>query len=236
MPDLPSIVLVAGFGDGAAMFSAMRDTALASRYRLQPIDLPGFAGTPALDGPTTLEALAGVVHEVALRERARIVVAHSVASIIASLAARRPGSPIDTILSLEGNLTADDAYFSGTAADHADPDAFRAAFLQRLDDMAVAQPIIRRYRAIASIADPRALWELGRDARRFSDDQVPGEVLCETATVWYFYNPENCPPSTLHWLRRHPMRTVKMSGATHWPSVDQPDALAQRILAALADA
>ena len=230
---LPAILFVAGFGDGAEMFAALAETALAARYRLLPIDLPGFAGTPAIDGPTSLDALAEIVHDHAVREHARIVVAHSVASIIASLAARRHGSPIDTILSLEGNLTASDAYFSGTAADYADPRQFRDAFLRRLDDMADSRPIFRRYREIVGRADPQALWDLGCDARRFSQAHVPGELLRETDTVWYLYNPDNCPPSTLEWLRGNPINTIKMDGASHWPSVDQPDRLAQNILDAL---
>ena len=211
----------------------MHKTVLSYRYRLHPIDLPGFAGTKPLDGPTTLEALADVVHGIVLDAHARIVVAHSVASIIASLAARRRGSPIDTIISLEGNLTAEDAYFSGMAADFPDPGAFRQAFLHRLDAMARTQPVIRRYREIVSRADPQALWELGCDARRFSDAQVPGDVLRETATVWYLYNPSHCPPSSQDWLRRNPVREIHLDGATHWPSVDQPDVLARRILEAL---
>ena len=232
----PTILFVPSFGDGAELYASMHQTVLWFRYRLLAVDLPGFAGTKPLNGPTTVEALADVVHGMASDAGARIVVAHSAGSIIASLAARRPGSPIDTIIALEGNLTADDAYLSGTAADHETPAAFRQAFLSRLDEMARTQPIVRRYRKIVSKADPQALWELGCDVRRFSDAQMPGEVLRDTATVWYLYNPANCPPATLDWLRRNPLQTIRLDGASHWPSVAEPDMLAQRILEALGDA
>lgn len=229
----PVLILLAGFGDGGEMFAPLQDTVLARHTRLAPLDLPGFAGTPALPGPTSLEALAEVVHETAVREDARVLVAHSVASIIASLAAGRRDSPVETIVSLEGNLTAEDAYFSGTAADYDDAESFKTAFLARLDEMAEAQPVVRRYAETVRQADPRALWELGCDARRFSETHIPGEVLRRAAEAIYVYNPDNCATASLEWLKRSAMKTVILDGASHWPSVDQPQILAQRMLEAL---
>lgn len=230
---LPSILCVAAFGDGASAFAPLQRTELASRYRLVAIDLPGFAGTPALAGPTTLEKLADVVQEAAVREGARTIVAHSLGSIIASLAARRRPAVIDRIVSLEGNLTAEDAYFSGTAADYRNAADFGTAFLRRLDDMAKEQPIVARYRRVVAEADPRALWELGCDARRFSGDSPPGEILAETPEVWYLYNPENCPTKSLEWLHNSSLKRLRMDRATHWKSVDQPHLLAEKIRQAL---
>ncbi len=226
----PTMILLAGFGDGGEMFAPMRESALARYYRLLPLDLPGFAGTAPLPGPTTLEALAEVVHETAVRENARILVAHSVASIIASLAAGRRDSPVKTIVSLEGNLTAEDAYFSGTAADHDDAETFKTAFLARLDEMAETQPVVRRYAEAVRRASPQALWELGCDARRFSEAAVPGDILRGAAEVVYLYNPDNCPPASLQWLDNSELTAVVVAGASHWPSVDQPHVLAQKML------
>lgn len=230
---LPAALLLAGFGDGASMFAQLTRTALAGHFRLIAVDLPGFGGRPALDGTTSLERLAEIVHHNALQERARIVVAHSLSSIVASLAARRTPSAIDTILSLEGNITAEDAYFSGTAADYSNAHEFRSAFLKRLDVLVAKQPIVARYRDSVATADPQALWELGCDARRFSDEYHPGEVLSESATICYLYNPENCPDGTLEWLRRSSIKRVRMENATHWKSVDQPELLSKEILQAL---
>ncbi len=230
----PVLILLAGFGDGGEMFAPLTDTVLAQRFRLLPLDLPGFAGRPALPGPTSLEALAKVVHEVAVREDTRVLVAHSVASIIASLAAGRADSPVQTIVSLEGNLTAEDAYFSGTAADYDDAESFKTAFLARLREMAETQPVVRRYAETVRRADPRALWELGCDARRFSETHIPGEVLRRAAEAIYVYNPENCAPASLEWLARSGMKTVILEGASHWPSVDQPELLAAKMLDVLA--
>ena len=228
----PTILFIAGFGDDASMFDGLLSTPLAEGYNLAPLNLPGF-GAPALNEETSLAALAEFVADAARETDAGIVVAHSVASIIASLAAKDPDCPLTTILSLEGNITAEDAYFSGTAADYDDPHVFRTAFLRRLDEMARSEPIVKRYRDVVSRADPIALWQLGCDARRFSSEHVPGKVLMSSAQVTYFYNPANCPKETLQWLEANPMNRIELKNATHWKSVDQPGLLADKILKVL---
>ncbi|WP_425090879.1 alpha/beta fold hydrolase [Tropicimonas sp. S265A] len=228
----PAILLIAGFGDNASMFEGLSGTHLARTHRLFPTDLPGF-GAPPLKSRTTLEALADVVAEKATEVGAEIIVAHSVASIIASLAAQRSDCPVRVILSLEGNITAEDAYFSGTAANYDDPARFRIEFLKRLDQMAKDDPIIARYHQSVSEADQRALWQLGTDARRFSSRHVPGDVLKSSCNVVYLYNPENCPETTLAWLDVNPIERIVLENATHWASVDQPELLADKLAEAL---
>ena len=58
----PVILLIAGFGDNASMFDNLNGTPLAARYRLEPLNLPGF-GAPPLATETTLDALADVAGE-----------------------------------------------------------------------------------------------------------------------------------------------------------------------------
>ena len=223
------ILLIAGFGDNVSMYAPLFATPLAQTHSLIALDLPGF-GAPALEGTTSLSSLAIWLADMASDFGAHTVVAHSVASI----AAERPGSPISRIISLEGNLTAEDAYFSGTAADFETPEAFRDAFLERLTEMVKTEPVIARYREAVSKADPLALWQLGTDARAFSERQVPGEILARSAHVTYIYNPENCPEASLRWLAENPMECVVLDQASHWSSVDQPGLLAEQIAVALA--
>jgi len=231
--DRQSIVLTAGFGDSSEMYGSLFETPLASKYRLIPIDLPGFGGAPPLAGDTTLASLAEFVADRAKQEGARTIIAHSASSIIASLAADGFGRPIDTILSLEGNITAEDAYFSGSAANYTDPSEFKDAFIKRLGEMSETQPIVARYLRSVSCADARALWELGCDVRRFSARISPGEILSRSAEVFYLYNPSNCPEATLVWLRTSSIHLIRADSASHWISVDQPEELSRLALAAL---
>ncbi|MEM0930180.1 MAG: alpha/beta hydrolase [Pseudomonadota bacterium] len=232
-PERDRLLCIAGFGDDASMFAPLLETSLTDVVDIQPISLPGFGAPPLSGQKTTLAALADYVDKQARERGARFILAHSVASIIASLAAQREGSPIELIVSLEGNLTAEDAYFSGTAADFEEPEAFRQAFLARLYTMASREPVIARYRQIVTDADPLALWELGCDAHAFSSACVPGDVLLSAAEVVYLYNPDNVPESSLEWLEANPIKAITMPQASHWPSIDQPEALATSITQAL---
>ena len=229
---MTTMVCIAGFGDNKSMFGPLLTTELANRIRILPLDLPGI-NAPPMHGETTLDSLADVVDAAVHVVDAEVVLAHSVASIIASLAAGKIGSPIQTIFSLEGNLTAEDAYFSGTAADYGSAESFHAAFLLRLNTLAKDQPIMERYRAAVTEADPIALWQLGCDTRRFSEQNVPGEILIACAETVYFYNPVNLPEASLEWLHSHDVRRVRLSNASHWASVDQPAQLAEKLTAEL---
>lgn len=228
----PAILLIAGFGDDSSMFTGLLETRLADAYDLIAIDLPGF-GAPRSKTEITLDSLGKYICAKAKEFAAEIIVAHSVASIIASIAANEPDSPITTILSLEGNITADDAYFSGTAANYDDPIVFKSAFLARLEEMSESQPIIKRYHRVVSKADPIALWQLGSDAHRFSSRQIPGELLVSSAKTTYLYNPDNCPQSTLEWLKKNSIEKIILDQATHWVSVSEPHLLSEKILSVI---
>ncbi|MGH1483715.1 MAG: alpha/beta fold hydrolase [Geminicoccales bacterium] len=208
------------------MFEALHTTRAAERIRFVPVDLPGFSADPL--PKTSLKTLAGFVLEQCRFRRARTLVAHSVSSIIASLAARQSNGEISNIVSLEGNLTAEDAYYSGTAADFDDPIVFRSAFLDRLACMA-SDPIVAGYRRRVEQADPEALWMLGRDAKRFSAKNHPGDVLQTSARVLYLYNPVNCSKSSIEWLEASPLHRQQCEGASHWPTIDQSASVAEAI-------
>ena len=219
--DPPPIVCLAGFGDDARMYAPLVEAARGSTVRPLPIDLPGF-GAPAL-GVTSLDGLADHVALACERTGARTIVAHSVASIVATLAAERSAGRVRAIVSLEGNLTAADAYFSGTAADHPAPDVFRQMFLARLDALATDDPVVAGYRSRVVGADPRALWELGREARAFSEREHPGERLAGAAdTVVYVHESANCAEALMAWRRRSALIPVHLVGVAHWPTVDRP--------------
>ncbi len=229
------ILMIAGFGDNASMFEPLLATELARQCELVPLDLPGF-GAPCLSGATSLSALGQWVAQQATQHGATGVMAHSVASIIASIAASAPESQIERIISLEGNLTAEDAYFSGRAAEFDDPASFREWFLPRLAAKAADDPILARYLDAVENADPRTLWELGCDAHRFSQREHPGKWLERSAAVTYVVNRANCAQASIQWLDQSGLDVVELPGASHWPTVDQPKQLAGALMHTLGTA
>ncbi len=227
-----NILMIAGFGDNASMYDPMLQTELADRNMLIPLNLPGF-GAPALAQEATLQALGQWVCDQAIKHEATAIIAHSVASIVASFAARADGAPLQHIISLEGNLTAKDAYFSGRAAEFDDPQAFRDWFLPRLKENAKDDPVLTRYVSEVTLADPTAMWELGSDAHAFSATSHPGELLKASAHAIYVVNRDNCAEESMAWLSTSGISTIELPGASHWPTIDQPEILAAEILRAL---
>ncbi len=182
---------------------------------------------------TTLATLAEFTRIKAKELGATIIVAHSIASVIALVAAGVTNSPLSTIVSLEGSITLDDTFFAQTAADFDDPYTFRTVFLHRLDVLAACKPAFSRYRRAAELADPVALWELGIDVRRFFMTQEPSELFSTSTRVRYLYDPRNCSDSTLKWLETSAAECIVLDDETHCVCADQPDYVARKILEAL---
>jgi len=218
---------LAGFGDDSTMFEPLLATALCSSYRLVTVDLPGFGDEPPAPGRAgTLSDLAEFVTTVAAGLGAETVLAHSAASIVAALAATAPGSGIRTIISLEGNLTKSDAFYSGRAAEYDTPDAFREAFLGLLERASVSDPLVARYRSRVARANARALWVLGNEVVVTSARRPPGELLLGVKRAHYLYNPTNCADFSLSWLERSGLPATELPGASHWATLDAPERVA----------
>jgi pimeloyl-ACP methyl ester carboxylesterase len=153
------------------------------------------------------------------------------ASMIAVEAVPRLGARFAGLFSIEGNLTAQDAYFSGRAADFDDPLTFKQRFLDDIWTMAQEQLPLRRYFASAVLADPTVMWELGRDARRRSVDDAPGRAYRHAHPSLYYWSPANTVESTRHWIAQSGIAQRQFTGASHWPMVDRPDDTAAAICA-----
>jgi pimeloyl-ACP methyl ester carboxylesterase len=229
----PLLLLLPGFGDNGSMFDGMFETALLQRFRLCAVDLPGFGGSPRNDDTATLAGYGARVASIARSVSKGALtgfVGHSVASIIAAHAATDVHNTLG-VFSIEGNLTASDAYFSGKAAEYSDATQFKTAFIRELSSRAVQMPILHRYIDAVSCADPSAMWELGRDAKMVSDFRDPGEQLLGlNCPLLYYWSPANTPDATKAWIARQrsfPNRVFE--NGSHWPTVDQPRTTAEAI-------
>ncbi len=214
-----------GFADRGSAFTPLFDTPLAERFRLVAVDLPGFGASPRRDDVLTIaqhaEAVAGLARSVSSFTLIGLV-AHSVGSMIAVEAAVRLGERFGGLFSIEGNLTGADAYFSGRAADFDDPHIFKQRFLDDLWDMSQAEPILRRYHGAVTMADPMAMWSLGRDARRLSLGDAPGQAYLRVRPSLYYWSRATTTAATREWIAANDIAQHEFAGGSHWPTVDQP--------------
>lgn len=227
-----TLLLVHAFADCGLTFAPLFETPLVKRFRLIAIDLAGFGASPRQDQVLTIaqhaRQVAALARTLSTSERIGLV-AHSVGSMIAVEAAPHLGSRFGGLFSIEGNLTAADAYFSGRTAEFDDAQAFRRRFLDDIWTMAQTRTELRRYYATAVMADPVAMWKLGCDARHMSIDDAPGQAYRQIRPVRYYWSPANVPEKTRHWIVESNIDHRQFANASHWPMVDQPDETAQAI-------
>src|SRR5215510_6555331 len=227
-----TLLFLHAFADCGLTYLPLFDTPLAQRYRLVVVDLAGFGASPRQDDTLTIaqhaQAIAALARSLSAEGPIGLV-GHSVGSMIAVEAATCLGSSFGGLFSIEGNLTADDAYFSGRASDFNDPVLFKQQFVDDLWNLAQTRSILRRFHAAALSADAMAMWALGRDAKRLSIRDAPGQAYRRVHPSLYYWSSANTTEATRHWLSRSDINQLQFADVSHWPMVDQPDETARAI-------
>lgn len=227
-----TLLFIHAFADSGLSFAPLFDTPLAERFRLVAVDLAGFGASPRQDDVLTIAQHAEAVAALARSSCGSGpigLVAHSVGSMIAVEAAPRLGDLFGGLFSIEGNLTAEDAYFSGRAADFDDANRFKQRFLDDIWDLAQTGRIPRRYFASVALADPLSMWQLGRDARRLSTGDAPGRAYRRIRPSLYYWSAASTTEAARQWIAQSGLDQLEFANASHWPTVDQPDATARAI-------
>lgn len=229
-----TLLLIHALADCGLAYTPLFATPLAKDFRLIAVDLPGCGASPRKDDVLTIaqhaEALAALARSFSGSGPIGLV-GHSVGSMIAVEVAQHLGERFGGLFSIEGNLTAQDAYFSGRAADFEDPNALKKRFLSDLWNMGQEKPILRRFHAMAMMADARAMWSLGRDARRLSVGDAPGQAYLGVRPSLYYWSAKSTMPATRDWITHSGLVHQEFNDASHWPMIDQPTATAQAIQA-----
>ena len=227
-----TLLFIHALADCGLAFTPLFGTPLADSFRLIAVDLPGFGASPPREDVRTIEQHASVVATLAAAMCSPDpvgLVAHSIGSMIAVEAASQLGRRFGGLFSIEGNLTAEDAYFSGRAADFDDPYAFKQRLLDDLWTMALTRPSLRRFHGTMMQADAVAMWTLGRDARRLSVGDAPGRAYLRVRPSLYYWSPHNTAESTRDWIARSGLASLEFTDASHWPTIDQPAVTAHAI-------
>ena len=236
-PTGQTLLFIHAFADCGLTFAPLLRTPLAEHFHLIAVDLAGFGASPPKDEVLTIAQHAETVAAVAVSLSAAGpigLVGHSIGSMIAVEAAHRLGERFAGLFSIEGNLIEEDAYFSGRAANFDDPHLFKQSFLDDIWALAHTRSILRRYFAAAVLADPKALWELGRDARRMSVGDAPGRAFRRVRPSLYYWSPANTAEATRRWIASSDLDQHQFKDSSHWPTVDQADETA-RIIASFFD-
>ncbi len=232
----PKVICVHGFADDGAAFAGLAGTALTARFELVAPDLPGFgASHPFADDAATISAFADHIVDLAARispSRPVALIGHSIGAAIAIEAALRRPRAIAHVMSIEGNLTEEDAYFSGRAAGYRDPAAFKRDFVADIERMSAEQLTPLRYVEAARRARAKSMWRLGRDAAEKGRNDGFGEALLLLSSTGvsglYLWGRRNAPAATARFvderLAASKVRVREYTQSGHWKMIDDPDA------------
>lgn len=223
------ILCMPAFADDGTAFTPLSASVVAQCFELIVCDLPGFGASLPLRGQASLRAYADFVlrlAEATSPQRPVGIAAHSLSATIAVDAALRAPERIGAVFSIEGNLTAADAYLSGRAAAFDDPEAFKIAFAQSVWEMAEEDPRVRRYFGAVRMADAASIWRIGRDAARLGEDDGFGHAYLRLSALGvanlYLWSRTHTPPSTADFIDRHGVANREFRSSGHWKSVDAP--------------
>jgi pimeloyl-ACP methyl ester carboxylesterase len=229
----PVLWLIHALGDSSDAFGPLLETDLARDFELFAPDWPGMRAIEHVHD------LAGLTSWLAATIAAQTpgvpvgFVGHSLGAAVAAKAVRRIERPAG-LLSIEGNLTEADAYFSGQAADFDDPEEFRTHLMSRIGELAERATSSRRdallrYRASLARTDARTPWTIGRAAKAASrSDALGEEYRTLRVPTLYLWSPENTPAETQAFIRDCGLRN-QVIRTGHWPMIEQPDATARHI-------
>ena len=232
--DARKLLCLHGFADSGLMFLPLSETALPHNFELVLVDLPGFGCSPSKPGIALIRdyarAVASLASVISHRESIGLI-GHSIASAIAVVASELLSPPPIGVFSIEGNLTEDDAYFTGKAADWDAAEPFKKAFLNEIWTLGATNVELRRYFGGVVMAQASAMWSLGKDAKRLSaGDSVGHAYRALKVPSLYYWSEATTPARTRQFIDAYSIPNRRYAAASHWPTIADPQATANAIL------
>jgi pimeloyl-ACP methyl ester carboxylesterase len=228
------LVCVPGFADSAVSWWPLAD-ALMVHHEVAVLDLPGFGAAPAPGFDVTVAALAEMIAEIVRSRWAGPValVGHSLGAALAVRAAQQLPEQCAAVVSIEGNLTAQDGYFSGQATRHNDPHTFKRVFADQVRRLVEDGQAPACYADSVAAADPRSMYTLGRDATtNGAADGFGQEFAALRCPTVYLWSRTTTPPPTQDYLRDHHLPHHRLTIEHHWPWTIRADSVADLVHAA----
>lgn len=157
-----------------------------------------------------------------------MLVAHSVAGIIATETAAILDRDPSLIISVEGNLTAADAYFSGQAVNYSSPFEFYRNFSSSILDLVNKGDVPMSYYASLQFADPNTLWALGRSTQDYDEPGKDFKKL-DCPSVYYWCD-ETLSSESQAFMKANDLNNQQMDGLGHWPMNKSPERFYSQLL------
>ncbi len=227
------IWFVHGFGESGLCFREAFSSPLAEGYNLFVPDFPGFGVSPYQPGQDTVQDSADLLERLIQKlspRRPIVLLAHSLGGIIGTWLAAKLDRVVASI-SVEGNLTKSDTFFSGLAAKADSPQEFHSYFAGEIYKKMAADLPLQRYYASLRLADPRALIAWGRSGVAATGECRSGEEFAALKVKkCYLWGDKSTPKETWRFIEANSLPNRCFRGAGHWPMIDQTDKFYETVL------
>lgn len=229
----PKVLLIPGFGDGSVSWKGL----VSGRYSVAVVDLPGVGGGARLASISLTAMVEHLCDRIVQEVGPAVLIGHSLGSAIAVGAAAELPSQVVGVMSIEGNLTTDDGYFSAAAEEHGDAGSFVAWLVERVRGLVAQGDAPASYLASILQADPTTLWALGRDSARCGRADAFGAAYrALRQPTRYLWSRRSTPVATQRYLRAHGLDARESATAGHWPLERTPRWVARQVDAFVAAA
>ncbi len=227
------IWLVHGFAESSFCYRYVIETERLAGYRVHAVDLPGFGVSPAQPGCETMADVAGALaRAIAERSAGRpvILVGHSLGAPIAVDASGQLGDLVRGLISVEGNLTTADAFFSGQAIHYVDPGAFKADFHAQIEAYKRLHAAYAGYVTSVALADAETMWRLGCDVvARSKNDALGAAYRALSLPHLYYWGKAATTDEAQAYLSAHDLANQQFEAKSHWPMIDIPEQFAEML-------
>jgi pimeloyl-ACP methyl ester carboxylesterase len=214
-------------GESSLSFREAFESPLVNCHRLLAMDLPGFGVSPRQLGGLTIDSAADLLHSIIIeisKNASLVFVAHSMGSLIASRLCQCMDARVRLFISVEGNLTQDDTFFSAKALQFDSPAAFYAALIESVMALTIRGDAFQRYYASLRFADPLSIWTLARSGAEATGQTAAGlEFQALSCPKLYYWGDQSTPCATQEFIRLKKLPIRCFRGAGHWPMVEVPD-------------
>jgi pimeloyl-ACP methyl ester carboxylesterase len=134
------------------------------------------------------------------------------------------GRSVRGYVSVEGNLTREDAFLTGMSRDFDDAGDFYDHLAKMFLPMTQADPSLRRFTAGFLSADPESVLAWGRSCAEATGETKAGDEFrgldIPTLFVW---GEKSLPEMSREYIERHKMNTLSFPDAGHNVMVDDPE-------------
>jgi len=235
-----AIWLVHGLGDWAETWCEVLTSPTLAGWDLWAQDLPGFGRSARLAGPSpTVESLVARLVELIetlTPDRRVIVVGHSLGGVLVTLLAEQRPPWLAGVVNVEGNMTVEDCFISGSVVSSPDPRGWYEEFLGRAWAAADrGNEAMRRYAQGLEQGDQVTFLRCCRDLVQLSEGDRIGQRYQALAVPRLYCHGDALSVSSVAMLDQAAEAVRRFPGTSHWVQIDASDRFSSALATWLAE-